>query len=72
MLLALAMFGFYELRLPAFIQDRLSNLNQKQQRWHVFWCVVNGDFVGISGITLCVSAPLAGALLYISSTGICG
>ncbi|MCB1660097.1 MAG: hypothetical protein KDI39_17895, partial [Pseudomonadales bacterium] len=37
-LLALAMFGFYELRLPAFIQDRLSNLNQKQQ---------GGTYIGV-------------------------
>lgn len=67
-LLALAMFGFYELSLPSFIQDRLSHLNQQQQ---------GGTYVGVAlmgilsalVVSPCVSAPLAGALLYISSTG---
>lgn len=66
--LALAMFGFYELRLPSCIQNRLSSLNQQQQ---------GGSYIGVAlmgilsalVVSPCVSAPLAGALLYISSTG---
>ncbi|MBP9216627.1 MAG: protein-disulfide reductase DsbD, partial [Agitococcus sp.] len=67
-LLALAMFGFYELRLPAFIQDRLSNLNQKQQGGTYLGVLLMGVFSALV-VSPCVSAPLAGALLYISSTG---
>jgi len=67
-LLALAMFGFYELRLPAFIQDRLSNLNQKQQGGTYLGVLFMGVFSALV-VSPCVSAPLAGALLYISSTG---
>jgi thiol:disulfide interchange protein DsbD len=52
-LLALAMFGFYELRLPAFIQDRLSNLNQKQQGGTYLGVLLMG-FFGFSGIAVCV------------------
>ncbi|MCP5174987.1 MAG: protein-disulfide reductase DsbD [Moraxellaceae bacterium] len=67
-LLALAMFGFYELRLPAFIQDRLSNLNQKQQGGTYIGVLLMGILSALV-VSPCVSAPLAGALLYISSTG---
>lgn len=67
-LLALAMFGFYELRLPAFIQDRLSNLNQKQQGGTYVGVLLMGILSALV-VSPCVSAPLAGALLYISSTG---
>lgn len=66
--LALSMFGFYELQLPAFLRDRLDRLSQKS---------VGGPYigVGIMGaisaliVSPCVSAPLAGALIYISTTG---
>ena len=67
-LLALAMFGFYELRLPAFIQDRLSDLNQKQQGGTYLGVLLMGALSALV-VSPCVSAPLAGALLYISSTG---
>ncbi|WCN11451.1 protein-disulfide reductase DsbD [Marinomonas mediterranea] len=67
-LLSLSMFGFYELQLPVFVRDRLDKLSQKS---------VGGPYlgVGIMGaisaliVSPCVSAPLAGALIYISTTG---
>lgn len=67
-LLSLSMFGFYELQLPMFLRDRLDRLSQKS---------VGGPYlgVGIMGaisaliVSPCVSAPLAGALIYISTTG---
>ncbi|WP_241556999.1 protein-disulfide reductase DsbD [Marinomonas hwangdonensis] len=67
-LLSLSMFGFYELQLPMFLRDRLDKLSQKS---------VGGPYlgVGIMGaisaliVSPCVSAPLAGALIYISTTG---
>ncbi len=67
-MLALAMFGFYELQLPAFIRDRLSNLNQKQQGGTYVGVLLMGALSALV-VSPCVSAPLAGALLYISSTG---
>ncbi|HQV81328.1 MAG TPA: protein-disulfide reductase DsbD [Agitococcus sp.] len=67
-LLALAMFGFYELQLPAFIQDRLSHLNQQQQGGTYIGVLLMGILSALV-VSPCVSAPLAGALLYISSTG---
>lgn len=67
-LLSLSMFGFYELQLPMFLRDRLDRLSQKS---------IGGPYlgVGIMGavsaliVSPCVSAPLAGALIYISTTG---
>lgn len=66
--LALSMFGLYELQLPSAIRNRLNTLSQQQQ---------GGQFVGVLVIGIlsalvvspCVSAPLAGALVYIGSTG---
>ncbi|HLF95568.1 MAG TPA: protein-disulfide reductase DsbD, partial [Methylococcaceae bacterium] len=66
--LALSMFGFYQLQLPAGLQNRLDRLNRRQK---------SGTYIGaaIMGVlsTLvvgpCVAAPLAGALLYIGQTG---
>lgn len=66
--LALAMFGFYELQLPAFIQDRLSHVNQQQQGGTYLGVLLMGILSALV-VSPCVSAPLAGALLYISSTG---
>ncbi|MCV6587610.1 MAG: protein-disulfide reductase DsbD [Marinobacterium sp.] len=65
--LALAMFGLYELQLPAFIRDRLAGQDDSQGKG------LGGVFLmgAISALVVspCVSAPLAGAMLYISTTG---
>jgi len=67
-LLAMAMFGFYELRLPRFIQDPLDRLNQKQEGGSWISVFVMGALSAVV-VSPCVSAPLAGALVYISTTG---
>jgi len=67
-LLAMAMFGFYELRLPRFIQDPLDRLNQKQSGGSLISVFIMGALSAIV-VSPCVSAPLAGALVYISTTG---
>lgn len=67
-LLALAMFGFYELRLPRFIQDPLDRLNQKQKGGNLISVFLMGALSAVV-VSPCVSAPLAGALVYISTTG---
>lgn len=67
-LLSLSMFGLYELQLPEGLRDRLNELTQSQQ---------GGEYLGVATmgvvsslvVSPCVSAPLAGALIYISSTG---
>lgn len=74
-LLSLAMFGFYELQLPAFLRDRLNNLGNKPGQQASSSGI--GRYAGLALLGLisalvvspCVSAPLAGALIYISTTG---
>ncbi|MDQ6881154.1 MAG: protein-disulfide reductase DsbD, partial [Pseudomonadota bacterium] len=65
--LAMSMFGFYELQLPGSLQGRLiaaSNRLPGGRATGVFLMgVVSAVIVGP-----CVAAPLAGALLYISQT----
>ncbi len=66
-LLALSMFGFYELQLPAALQTRLSETTNRMPGGRFA-----GDFVmgALSALIVgpCVAAPLAGALLYISQS----
>jgi len=66
--LALSMFGVYELQLPGFIQHRL---NAGQERLHggrIASVAAMGVFSAVI-VSPCVSAPLAGTLLQISRTG---
>jgi thiol:disulfide interchange protein DsbD len=65
--LALSMFGVYELQLPGFLRDPLAAASNR---------LPGGKFVSVAGmgvlsaviVSPCVAAPLAGALLYISQT----
>jgi thiol:disulfide interchange protein DsbD len=65
--LALSMFGLYDLQVPPAIQNRLTLTGNRFQA---------GTFIGVFFMGLlsaliigpCVTAPLAGALLYISRT----
>lgn len=66
--LALAMFGFYELQLPSSLMNKLNGFNQKQQGGRLFGVAVMGVLSALV-VSPCVSAPLAGALIYISTTG---
>lgn len=66
--LALSMFGLYELQLPAFIRNRLNDAGNKQQGGYLLGSLLMGFFAALV-VSPCVSAPLAGALLYLSSTG---
>lgn len=64
-LLSLSMFGFYDIQMPGFIQSRLTEFSNKQE---------GGNFVGVGIMGLlsalivgpCITAPLVGALIYIS------
>lgn len=66
-LLALSMFGLYELQLPSALQSRLTDTSNKLHGGHLSGVFGMG---ALSAIIMgpCVAAPLAGALLYISQT----
>lgn len=66
--LALAMFGFYELQLPSSIMNKLNGFNQKQRGGRLLGVALMGALSALV-VSPCVSAPLAGALIYISTTG---
>ena len=66
--LALAMFGFYELQLPGFLQTRLSEEARQQKGGSLHGVLLMGALSAII-VGPCVAAPLAGALVYIASTG---
>ncbi|MFT3858455.1 MAG: protein-disulfide reductase DsbD [Aquabacterium sp.] len=66
-LLALSMFGLYELRLPASVQSWLGEGSNRLPGGK-FISVFAMGFVSALIVSPCVSAPLAGALLYISQT----
>lgn len=67
-LLALSMFGLYELRLPAALQTRLFALSQPQRGGDWRGAALMGAMSAVI-VGPCVAPPLAGALLYISQTG---
>lgn len=66
--LALAMFGLYELQLPSGIRNRLNQMNQNQKGGQLFSVFIMGVLSALV-VSPCVSAPLAGALVYLSTTG---
>jgi len=67
-LLAMSMFGFFEIQLPSFIQSKFSDASNKMK---------GGNFIGVffmgalSAVILgpCVAPPLAAALAFIAQTG---
>ena len=65
-LLALSMFGLYELQLPEKLRSKLSGSGS--QGGSISGAVTMGVFSALV-VSPCVSAPLAGALVYISTTG---
>ena len=66
-ILSLAMFGFYELQLPQGLQDKLNNISQGQKGGKHASVLAMGSVSSLV-VSPCVSAPLAGALVYISTT----
>jgi thiol:disulfide interchange protein DsbD len=67
-LLALSMFGFFEIQLPSFIQSKFSDASNRMK---------GGSFIGVfvmgalSAVIVgpCVAPPLAAALAFIAQTG---
>ncbi|MDZ4099446.1 MAG: protein-disulfide reductase DsbD [Methylophilaceae bacterium] len=66
-LLALSMFGFYELQLPSGFESRIANLTNRIKGGHFFGVFLMGALSALI-LSPCVAAPLAAALLYISQT----
>ena len=65
--LALSMFGFYELKLPSSMENGLMNLSRRIKGGKFFSDFLMGALSALI-ISPCVAAPLAGALLYISKS----
>lgn len=65
---ALAMFGLFELRLPQAISARLDGLANRARGGSIAGAALLGAVSSLL-VSPCVSAPLAGALLYISASG---
>jgi thioredoxin:protein disulfide reductase len=65
--LALSMFGFYELQLPGFLHRRLHTAQRRLRGGQIASVAAMGLLSAVV-VSPCVAAPLAGALLYISQT----
>lgn len=65
LLLALSMFGFYQLQLPHALQQRLHQVSQRQQGGTLLGVALMGLLSGLI-VGPCLAPPLAGALLFIS------
>ncbi|PSS52815.1 protein-disulfide reductase DsbD [Pseudomonas sp. BBP2017] len=67
-LLALPMFGAFELQLPAWLRDRLERAGHGTRGGNLYGAALLG---ALSGLLMgpCMTAPLAGALLYIAQSG---
>ena len=66
--LAGSMFGYYELALPSGLQNWLNARSQAQQGGRYSSVFVMGALSSLV-VSPCISAPLAGALIYLSNTG---
>ena len=68
LILAMSLFGFFELKLPNYFEQKIAKMSHKQK---------SGNFLGVAMMGIlatlivspCVSAPLVGALAYIAQTG---
>jgi thiol:disulfide interchange protein DsbD len=66
-ILALSMFGLYELQLPGFLHQRLHSAHRRLRGGRIASVAAMGVLSAVI-VSPCVAAPLAGALLYISQT----
>ena len=68
LLLALAMFDFWQLQLPLAIRQLLSRWEQSVRGGNYIGAAILGALAALV-LSPCVSPPLIGALLYIATTG---
>ncbi|VVC76457.1 Thiol:disulfide interchange protein DsbD [Aquicella siphonis] len=67
-LMALSMFGLFNLGLPGFLQNRLHQLSSRQRQGSYAGVAIMG-FLSTLIASPCVTAPLVSVLTYISQTG---
>lgn len=67
-LLALSMFGLYDLQLPTSLQNRLVDWSNRQRGGHHAGAAVMGLLSALI-VSPCVAPPLIGALTFIAVTG---
>ncbi|KMM80997.1 protein-disulfide reductase DsbD [Pseudomonas deceptionensis] len=66
--LSLPMFGFFELQLPAALRDRLETAGRGRKGGSLVGAGILGALSGLL-VGPCMTAPLAGALLFIAQSG---
>jgi len=66
-LLALSMFGLYELKLPSAFENKVLNASQKFKGGQFLGVFMMGALSALV-VSPCVAAPLAGALIYIGQS----
>ncbi len=65
--LAFSMFGFYELKLPSVLENKILGISQKLKGGEFLGVFIMGVISALI-VSPCVAAPLAGALIYIGQT----
>lgn len=66
--LALSLFGFYELQVPSWLQGKLTELSNRQRSGTLLGAAIMGLLSALI-VGPCVAAPLAAALIYIGKSG---
>ncbi|MCT7577856.1 protein-disulfide reductase DsbD [Aliarcobacter butzleri] len=66
--LAFSMFGYFEIRLPQAIQNRVNKTTDGKEKQGILGIAIMG-FLSALIVGPCVAPPLAGALVYIGQTG---
>ncbi|WP_198304878.1 protein-disulfide reductase DsbD [Arcobacter vandammei] len=66
--LAFSMFGYFEIRLPTSLQNRINKTSEGKEQQGMLGIAIMG-FLSALIVGPCVAPPLAGALVYIGQTG---
>ncbi len=66
-MLAFSMFGFYELKLPSILENKILNFSNQLKGGEWLGVFIMGVLSALI-VSPCVAAPLAGALIYIGQT----
>ena len=73
LVLAISMFGFFDIRIPHLIENTLERVlsSQRKTLQHSRPLLFAFSYGALSSLVVspCITAPLAGALIYISNTG---
>ena len=73
LVLAISMFGFFDIRIPDLIENMLERVlsSQRKTLQHSRPLLFAFSYGALSSLVVspCITAPLAGALIYISNTG---